>query len=456
MKKTVVIDIIGLSKSVIGKNTPFIQQYMSQNHHTTIQPPFPALTTSSQSTYITGKSPSDHGIVGNGWYDREECEIKFWKQADQLVQQDKIWEKAREMNPEFTCSKMFWWYNMYSDVEFSATPRPQYRADGVKAPDCYTQPAALRDELQKEFGTFPLFNFWGPNTSIKASQWIADASLWVDKKHDPTLTLIYLPHLDYALQQYSHEDERSSKSLQEIDEVVKKLVQHYESKDSSIILLSEYGINPVNNPIHLNRIFRERGWLAIREENRKELLDAGASKAFVVADHQIGHVYINDVSIREEVKELLESTAGIAKVLDEQGKKDYKIDHERAGDLVLIAEDESWFTYYYWLDNKRASDFARTVQIHKKPGYDPAEMFFDQSNPLIKGRAAYQLARKKLGFRYVMDVISLDAGLVSGSHGSPLVSEEFHPVCISNQPLPDGVVQPEKVYDVIWGSLFGG
>src|SRR5680860_170759 len=348
---------------------------------------------------------------------------------------------------------MFWWYNMYSDVEFSATPRPQYRADGVKVPDCYTQPAGLRDELHNELGTFPLFNFWGPNTSIKSSQWIADASLWVDKRHDPTLTLIYLPHLDYALQKYSHEDGKSSKSLQEIDELVKKLVQHYESRDSSIILLSEYGINPVNNPIHLNRIFRERGWLAVREENGKELLDAGASKAFVVADHQIGHVYINDKGINEEVKKLLETTAGIAKVQDDDGKKDYKIDHERAGDLIIIAEDDSWFTYYYWLDDKRAPDFARSVQIHKKPGYDPAEMFFDLSNPLIKGRAAYQLARKKLGFRYVMDVISLDPNLVRGSHGSPLVPEEFHPVCISNHPLPGEVLQPEKVYDVIWGQL---
>lgn len=339
MKKTVVIDIVGLSKSVIGNQTPFIHHFMNNNHASRIKPPFPALTTSSQSTYITGKPPTKHGIVGNGWYDREECEVKFWKQSDNLVSAPKIWENARKINPDFTCSKMFWWYNMYSDVEYSATPRPQYRADGVKVPDCYTQPAALRDELQRELGTFPLFNFWGPNTSVKSSQWIADASILVDKKHDPTLTLIYLPHLDYALQKYGHEDEQSKKSLNEIDEVVKQLVQYYEQQNSRVILLSEYGINPVNNPIHLNRIFREHGWLSVREENGKELLDAGASGAFIVADHQVGHVYINDDHIRNEVKTMLESMPGIARVLDEKEKKENGIDHKRSGDLVLISEE---------------------------------------------------------------------------------------------------------------------
>jgi len=453
MRKTVVIDIVGLSMSVIGQDTPFIRQYMEENYSSRIKPPFPALTTSSQSTYITGKSPEEHGIVGNGWYDRSDNEIKFWKQSDKIVLSEKIWDKARQINPEFTCSKMFWWYNMYSNVEYSATPRPQYHADGVKLADCYTQPPELRDELQRELGTFPLFNFWGPNTSIRSSQWIADASLIVDQKHNPSLTLIYLPHLDYALQKYGPESEATAKSLSEIDEVVKQLVQHYEKQNCQIILLSEYGINPVNHPIHLNRIFREKGWLAVREESGREMLDAGASKAFVVADHQIGHVYINDERIRDEVKYLLESVEGVAKVLDKNGKKEYKIDHKRAGDLVLIAEDHSWFTYYYWFDDKRGPDFARSVEIHKKPGYDPAEMFFDQSNPFIKLRAAYKLLRKKLGFRYVMDVISLDASLIGGSHGSPLVQEMYHPVCISNSPLSAEVIEPEKVYDLIWERL---
>lgn len=454
MHKTVVIDIVGLSESVIANDTPFIKEYKERHHFSRIRPPFPALTTSSQSTYVTGQSPAQHGIVGNGWYDRIEAEVKFWKQSDKLVSAPKIWENARKKNPEFTCSKMFWWYNMYSDVEFSATPRPQYRADGVKAPDCYTHPGSLRDELQEKLGTFPLFNFWGPGANIKSSKWIAEASMIVDQKHDPTLTLIYLPHLDYALQKYSHNDPRSQESLREIDDLVKKLVQYYEEKKARVVLLSEYGINPVDQPIHLNRVFRQKGWIAIREENGKELLDAGASSAFVVADHQIAHVYINDMGIYEEVKEVLQGTPGIRKVLDEQGKEEFQVNHERAGDLVLIAEDNAWFSYYYWNDDSRAADFARTVQIHKKPGYDPIEMFFDESNPFIKARGAYKLLRKKLGFRYILDVISLDAKLLKGSHGSPLVPKEFHPVCISNTPLPGEEIAPQGVYDVMWKSLF--
>ena len=455
MNKTVVIDIVGLSESVIGAHTPFLNRYKKDHHFSKITPPFPALTTSSQSTYITGRNPSDHGIVGNGWYDRIEAEVKFWKQSDHLVSSSKIWENARSQNPDFTCSKMFWWYNMYSDVEYSATPRPQYRADGVKAPDCYTFPAALRDELQEELGVFPLFNFWGPGANVKSSRWIAEASMIVDHKHDPTLTLIYLPHLDYALQKYGHEDPRSAQSLREIDEIVADLVNHYEKQGARIILLSEYGINPVHQPVHLNRIFREKGWLAIREENNRELLDAGASRAFVVADHQIAHVYINDPSIQQSVRDVLESTPGIRKILDSEDKKTWGIDHERAGDLIVISDDDSWFTYYFWEDDERAPDFARSVQIHKKPGYDPAEMFFDQRNPLIKARAGYKLLRKKLGFRYILDVISLDATLVKGSHGSPFVPEQFHPLCIANTPLPGGAIKPEKMYDVIWDAIFG-
>lgn len=455
MHKTVVIDIVGLSESVIGDATPFIRQYRDRNQSARIRPPFPALTTSSQSTYITGVSPAEHGIVGNGWYDRIEAEVKFWKQSDMLVLAPKIWEKARTYRPEFTCSKMFWWYNMYSKVDYSATPRPQYRADGVKAPDCYTHPSELRDELQDNLGVFPLFNFWGPGANIKSSQWIAEASMIVDQKHDPTLTLIYLPHLDYALQKFSHLDSRSDESLREIDSLVQTLVEYYEKKKARIILLSEYGINPVNHPIHLNRIFRSKNWIAIREENGRELLDPGASKVFALADHQIAHIYINDNTLIPEIRELLQSTTGISKILDREGKQHFGIDHPRSGDLVLIAENNAWFTYYYWNDDKRAADFARTVQIHKKPGYDPAEMIFDESNPVIKLRAGYKLLRKKLGFRYILDVISLNANLIKGSHGSPLVEQQFHPVCIANTPtLPDDAIEPEKIYNLIWRNIF--
>ena len=182
MQKTVVINVVGLSQSLIGEHTPFLKKYTERHALSTIKPVLPAVTTTAQSCYLTGEFPDVHGIVGNGWYDRDEADVKFWKQSNKLVKAEKIWEAAKKQNPDFTCAKICWWYNMYSSADYTVTPRPQYHADGVKAPDCYTQPASLRDELQAALGQFPLFSFWGPNANIKSSQWIADAAIWVRPK----------------------------------------------------------------------------------------------------------------------------------------------------------------------------------------------------------------------------------------------------------------------------------
>jgi predicted AlkP superfamily pyrophosphatase or phosphodiesterase len=448
MKKTVVIDVVGLSKSVIGEHTPFLKKYIADRHITTIEPVLPAVTTSVQSTYLTGKWPSDNGIVGNGWYDRTDSEVKFWKQSNKLVVGDKIWDKAKKEDPSFTSANMFWWYNMYSTADQSVTPRPQYLADGRKMPDCYSQPAALRDTLQDKLGQFPLFQFWGPGANIKSTQWIADASMLNDDLHNPTLTTIYLPHLDYCLQKFGPDFSKISQELAEIDKVVEQLVVFYQQKGAEIIILSEYGIAPVSNPVHLNRLFREHGLLAIRVERGLELLDAGASKAFVVADHQIAHIYINDPSVTEKVKALLKGVKGIELILDREAQKAHHIDHERAGDIVVVADKDSWFTYYFWLDDAVAPDYARCVDIHKKPGYDPVEMFMTS-----KGRAAYKLLRKLAGFRYVMDVIPLDATLIKGSHGRTNIADEYKAVLITDD--VQAAIQPTDVFDVIWGSLKG-
>jgi predicted AlkP superfamily pyrophosphatase or phosphodiesterase len=454
MKKTVVINVVGLSQSVIGEYTPFISRFLKENHFSTVKPVFPAVTTTAQSCFVTGKYPETHGIVGNGWFDRKDNEIKFWKQSNALVESEKIWEKAKKHNPAFTSSVMFWWYNMYLSADFSVTPRPQYHADGVKAPDCYAFPSELRDELQAELGTFPLFSFWGPNANIASSKWIADASVLVDKKHDPTLSMIYLPHLDYCLQKFGTDFSKVGKELTEIDNLVKDLVNHFTSKGSRVIILSEYGINNVSKPIDINRFLRKNGLINVRVENGRELLDAGASEAFSVSDHQIAHIYIKNPKRKEEIKQLLREVEGVELILDEEEKTQYKLNHERAGDLVLMAKTDSWFTYYYWLDDVRAPDFARLVDIHRKPGYDPAEMFMDRKNPFIKLRAGYKLLRKKLGFRYLMDLIPLDATLVKGSHGAVNAGKDFHPVFISDVPFSQEELDAADVHDLIWKAVF--
>lgn len=447
MKKTVVIDVVGLSTSLIGEHTPFLKDYVAKKHLQTIQPMLPAVTTAVQSTYLTGKWPSEHGIVGNGWYDREESEVKFWKQSNKLVRAEKIWEKAKREDPKFTCSQMFWWYNMYSGADYSVTPRPNYLADGRKMPDCYSHPAELRDELQEKLGQFPLFQFWGPGAGIESTQWIADASILCDERHDPTLTLIYLPHLDYCLQKFGPEMSKISRELNAIDEVIKKLVLHYEKKGISIIILSEYGISPVNNPIHINRVLRKEGLLKVRVERGLELLDAGASDAFAVADHQIAHVYIRNEGLKEKVKGVLKGVKGIDRIMDKEDQIKEKLDHERSGDLIVVSDHSSWFTYYFWEDDAKAPDYARCVDIHKKPGYDPVEMFMTS-----KLRAAYKLFCKKMGFRYVMDVIPLDADLVKGSHGCTTAASEFHPVIITDSKLKESLIATD-VFKVISENL---
>jgi predicted AlkP superfamily pyrophosphatase or phosphodiesterase len=453
MQKTVVIDIVGLSESVITEYTPFLKSYIAKNHISKIKPVLPAVTTTSQSVYVTGKYPTAHGIVGNGWYDATDAEVKFWKQSNHLVGAEKVWDEAKKRNPAFTCAKMFWWYNMYSSADYSVTPRPQYHQDGVKAPDCYSYPPELRDELQAKLGTFPLFSFWGPNANIKSSKWIADASMHVDAMYDPTLQLIYLPHLDYCLQKFGVDFPKIKKELGEIDALIQELVTYFESRGAKIILLSEYGINNVTEPIHVNRVLRQHGYLSIREERGLELLDAGASAAFAVSDHQISHIYVKKKSQIPEIKALLSAIPGVSKVLDDKEKKANHIDHPRAGDLILIADTDKWFTYYYWLDDAKAPDFARCVEIFKKPGYDPVEMFMDPSNPLIKLKAGYKLARKLSGFRYLMDVIPLDATLIKGSHGSPDCAKEFYPVFISKNKEVDEIA-PTDVYNLILDSIF--
>jgi predicted AlkP superfamily pyrophosphatase or phosphodiesterase len=422
-----------MTPKLLGKGTPGLAGWAAQGKTATVQAITPAVTCSIQATYLTGTMPETHGIVANGWYFRDECEIKFWRQSNRLVQAPKIWEMARELDPSFTCANICWWYNMYSSVDYAVTPRPMYPADGRKLPDCYTQPLEMRQELQSILGTFPLFYFWGPNTSIRSTKWIADAAKKIDEKHNPTLSLIYLPHMDYVLQRLGPDNPAIQEDLKQIDAVCMDLISYFEARDAQVIVLSEYGIVPASRPIHINRMLREKGFIAVREELGRELLDAGVSAAFAVSDHQIAHVYVKDPGKIEKVKKLVEELPGVERVLDSNGKKEYQLDHARAGELVAIAKPDAWFTYYYWLDDLKAPDFARTVDIHRKPGYDPAELFLDPKLSFPKIKIGMTLAKKMLGFRYLLEVIPLDASLVKGSHGRITNSPDEGPLFITKQ-----------------------
>lgn len=432
MTKTVVLNVVGLTSKVLGEHTPFLAQWAAKKEKKPIEPVFPAVTCSAQSTYLTGKSPSEHGIVGNGWYFQEDAEVKFWRQPNKLVQAEKVWEVLKKQDQNFTCANLFWWYNMYSSVDYSVTPRPMYPADGRKLPDIYAHPSELREELQKELGQFPLFKFWGPATSIEVTQWIAQAAMLVDKKYDPTLSLIYLPHLDYNFQRLGPDHTSVSKDLREVDEICQDLISYYEKQGAEVMVLSEYGITSVDRPIYINKLFREKGFIAVREELGLDVFDPGASSAFAVCDHQFAHIYLNDKDKAAEVKRLLEQIDGIEKVLTEKEKKALGLDHSRSGDLIAVADKNSWFCYYYWVNDAKAPDFARTVDIHRKPGYDPVELFIDPEIKFPKGKIGLKLLKKKLGFRSLMDVIPLKPELVKGSHGRKPELEEDWPILISS------------------------
>ncbi|KPK42248.1 MAG: phosphodiesterase [Phycisphaerae bacterium SG8_4] len=454
---TAVILVVGLNESLIGEWSPNLRRFCAEGQRRKLLGVLPAVTCSVQSSMLTGGSISEHGIVANGWFDRQANEVGFWKQSNRLVGGEKVWETARKRDTKFTCLNMFWWYNMYSSADYSVTPRPIYKADGRKIPDCYSHPAELRDELQSELGPFPLFKFWGPASSIESSRWIADATVIAHKKLDPTLTLVYLPHLDYALQKLGPDHKDITKHVAQIDQVVGDLLSYFESRSIEPIIVSEYGIEPVSQPIAINRILRQEGCIAIREEMGGELLDAGASEAFAVADHQIAHIYIRNGPNIDRIRDICKKVPGIEQVLDSDAQSKLRISHQRSGDIVLVAAQGRWFSYHYWLDDTKAPDFARTVDIHRKPGYDPCELFVDPAigNPRFK--IALKLLKSRLGFRTLMDVIPLDTSLVKGSHGRIETAENIQPLMVTRRDLkgvPDEI-PCQKVRDVILEHLFG-
>ncbi len=433
--RVAVLNIVGLSESLLGPHMPGLTAFAEKHGRQSYAPEFPAVTCTAQSSIVTGAPVGKHGIVGNGWYDRESAEVRFWKQSNHIVRGEKLWDTLRREIPGFTCAKLFWWYNMYSSADFTITPRPLYPADGRKVFDVHTQPMMMRDELKRDLGEFPFPAFWGPAAGIASSEWIAASAKWVEEKHSPTLSLVYLPHLDYPLQKDGPLASNIPAELGEIDRVATDLIAFYESRSVRVLVLSEYGISPVSRPIHLNRLFREKGWLSLKNELGRDTLDCGGCRAFAVADHQAAHVYVNDPSIREEVRALLESTPGIDKIRVPAEMWGTGIASKRAGDLIAIAEPDAWFTYYFWNDDALAPDYARTIDIHRKPGYDPCELFIDPALKLPKLAIAKFLFKKKLGLRGLLEVIPLDATLVKGSHGRDRVPEEERPVLLGS-PLP--------------------
>jgi predicted AlkP superfamily pyrophosphatase or phosphodiesterase len=454
--RTAVLDVVGLTPRLLERaSMPRLAAWARHGRQVRIRPAFPAVTCTAQADYLTGCYPERHGIVANGWYARDEREVKFWKQADGFVQAPRLWDRARAADPSFTAANLFWWFNMYSSADYTVTPRPMYPADGRKIPDVYTTPANLRDDLQSRLGTFPLFEFWGPRASIRSTEWIAAAARHVEQQFHPTLSLVYLPHLDYNLQRRGVSDPSIDRDLAHIDALVADLVEFYEAAGVAVLVLSEYGLADVSVPVHLNRVLRAHDLVAVRDERGLEMLDPGASTAFAVADHQVAHVYVNRPDRLSMVRAILEGTPGVDFVLGPDEQPAYHVAHHRSGDLIAVARPDAWFTYYYWTDDRRAPDYARTVDIHRKPGYDPVDLFLDPAMRLPTLSVGWKLAKRKLGFRSLLDVIPLDATLVRGSHGRPGDGADDGPVIIGRRGdlFDSDRIASVEVHDVILRHL---
>lgn len=414
MEPVVVLDVVGLTPRCLGESTPHLNGLRARAPMTTV---LPAVTCSAQATMLTGLPPSRHGAVGNGWFARDTAEIALWRQSNALVAGEKLYETVKRLDPGATTAKIFWWWNLGARVDYSITPRPFYPADGRKIPATYAWPTGYGEWLDAELGPFPFFDFWGPKSGLPSSRWIADATIRTLREKRPTLTLAYLPHLDYDFQRFGPDDARSRRAIGEIDGVVGDVLHAASAVGARVVVVSEYGITAVERPVHVNRRLRDAGLLVARKTPAGDVLDVFGSRAFAVADHQVAHVYCRDERAKSEAREILRALPGVECVLEGAELARAGLDHPHSGDLVLVAARDAWFTYYYWSDPADEPDFARSVDIHRKPGYDPCELFLDPAIAFPKLRVARRLAQKKLGMRYLLDVIPLDATLVKGSHG---------------------------------------
>jgi predicted AlkP superfamily pyrophosphatase or phosphodiesterase len=400
------------------------------------------VTSVAQASLLTGKSPEKHGIVANGWLYRETGEVRFWQQSNALLQAEPVYQTARRLAAKhgraFRAAKLFWWFNQGAAVDYSVTPKPYYGADGNKVFGVSGYPDGLTDRLESELGTFPFRTFWGPTAGLPCTDWIARCAASILTQERPDLTLVYLPHLDYDPQRFGPWGADIPRLVRELDTACEVLLDAAKQVGARIWVFGEYGHRDVNLPVLLNQRLRREGLLTARDGPFGETLDTFESRAFAVCDHQLAHVYVKGAADRERVREIVASEPGVARVYAGEQRHEIGLNHSRSGDLVALSETNAWFAYPYWLDDTRAPDFARTVDIHRKPGYDPCELFFDPKLFWPEGRALMRLLRKKLGFRTLFDVIPLDSTLVRGSHGLPAEDPDDRPVLIACGPEPHG------------------
>ena len=412
MKKLIVLDIVGLSKKQFEKLKPKnISKILENGSYGSFEPSFPAVTCSVQASIFSGTYPSEHGIISNGYYDDLFKKISFWEQPTNLVKKPRIWDLLKKNEPNFFTALLFLQNSLYANSNVVLTPKPLH-LENKMVMWCYSKPENFYEKITESLGTFDLKSYWGPFSSLKSSDWIINSAKITIQKHSPDLLVTYLPHLDYTSQKFGPNSDEFKKSVDELDALIGDFLlflnQEYPNT-YEIMILSEYNFNEVNNSISPNLLLRQHGLLSTRRIEEKDYIDYEFSKAFALVDHQIAHLYIKPGYL-DQVKSIFNNES-VGSILDNNLQKEFKINHPRSGDLILCSNTDSWFNYYWWDDIKHAPDFTFNVDIHRKPGYDPLELFID----------------------FQSKTISHDTSLIKGSHGliskdpmnSPLIGTSF-------------------------------
>jgi predicted AlkP superfamily pyrophosphatase or phosphodiesterase len=406
-QRVCIIDIPGLSGELL-REAPAdsaLGKWLAGKKVAELIPSFPAVTCSVQATLTTGQNPTRHGIVANGLatfrssqdqalvdasnFAEYRKSVSFWEQSNQLLDCSRFWQDA-EGKSRWKTALLFFQNSMpgFSGpprpaADIVLTPKPDHGPDGKLTSLCWSQPADLVPGLFKQLGPFPLMNYWGPMAGIKSSQWIAQAAAMVWKVHEPALQWVYLPHLDYDLQRFGPGSEKAVQAVKDVAAAMEELVKEV-TAGGKLILLSEYSMNAVKMAVQPNRLLAEAGLLVARPSADGELVDYDRSAAFAMVDHQIAHLFVRDASAENRIRAILE-TEGMASMQPPAAE----LEHRRAGDFVLSARPDAWFDYRWWSDPAQAPAFAGLVDIHRKPGYDPLELFWDPAartvgqNPLL-------------------------------------------------------------------------
>ncbi|HVJ67133.1 MAG TPA: alkaline phosphatase family protein [Caulifigura sp.] len=444
---------VGLTRKLLPF-APRLSRLAGQGAVNDLDEILPAVTCSTQASLLTGKLPEEHGVVGNGWLFRDTREVRFWQQSNSLIQAEPLYTTARRLAAErgesFRAAKLFWQFNQGADVDISVTPKPYYGADGSKAFGVTGTPDGLTSRLEQKLGPFPFPSYWGPTAGLPSTQWIARCTAEILAAERPDLTLTYLPHLDYDPQRFGPTGSDMPRLVKELDDACAPILDTARQIGARVWVVSEYGLVDVARPIEINRVLRKAGLLTVRPGPFGDFLDTFNSEAFAVCDHQVAHIYVR--SQIDKVRDAVAAIPGVGRVYAGDERTEIGLNHSRAGDLVALSEPNAWFAYPFWLDDAGEPDYARTIDIHRKPGYDPCELFFDPKLVWPKGRAIRRLIQKKLGFRTLFDIVPVDSHLVRGSHG--LATRDDRPILITDGALPGESRRLVDVRDHVLRALF--